>query len=278
MKTIKPLKRFGQNYLSDQNIIKKIVKEINPEKNDNIIEIGPGQGSLTERILENADTITAVEIDKRVREDLQTKFPGLQLISEDVLKIDFSKIFPEGSKKIRVVGNIPYNITSPILFKMIEYNDVIEDSVLMVQYEVAKRLRGEKGTKDYGILSVLLKFFAEVKFCFKVSPTSFHPKPKVFSAVVHLFFKDTSIDKELKYYLIQVVKASFGNRRKTLKNSLGNSIFSNINFNDSGIDLSRRAEQLDTKDFLMLAKFVQKRIKEKKDYTKLQSQIPDEQN
>ncbi len=265
MKTVKPLKRFGQNYLFDQNIISKIITEINPQKKDNIVEIGPGHGSLTEKLFEKTNTLTAIEIDKRVKENLQNKFSDLRLISENVLKIDFRKIFPEGNK-IRVVGNIPYNITSPIIFKMIEYNDVIKDSVLMVQYEVAKRLKGVKGTKDYGILSVLLNFFAEVKFCFKVSPSSFYPRPNVFSAIVHLFFKETEIDKELKYSLIQIVKASFGNRRKTLKNSLGNSIFGNINFDDSGIDLTKRAEQLDSEDFLMLAKFVQKRIEKQKEY------------
>src|SRR3989339_2267492 len=144
MKTIKPLKRFGQNYLFDLNIINKIVAEINPEPNDNIIEIGPGHGSLTEKLLEKTDIITAIEIDKRIKENLQNRFPGLKLISEDVLKTDFRKIFSERNKKLRVVGNIPYNITSPILFKMIEYNDVIEDSILMVQYEVAKRRKGNK--------------------------------------------------------------------------------------------------------------------------------------
>ena len=256
MNPTKPLKRFSQNYLFDANILNKIIAEINPKVGDNIVEIGPGPGTLTEKILEKTDTVTAIEIDKRVREHLTDKFPKLKLISEDILKINLNDIYSQKNKKLRVVGNIPYNITSPILFKLIEYNDVIEDSVLMVQYEVAKRLKGEKGTKDYGILSVLLKFFAEVKLCFKVSPSSFHPKPNVFSAVVHLFFKKTSIEKELKYYLIQVVKASFGKRRKTLKNSLSSSIFNNIDFENSGIDLSLRAEQLNTEEFLRLAKFV----------------------
>ncbi len=198
LKNTKPLKRFGQNYLFDQNIINKIIAEINPGGKNNIVEIGPGHGSLTEKILEKTSTLTAIEIDKRIKEDLQNKFPELRLISEDVLKTDFRKIFSEQKKKIRVVGNIPYNITSPIIFKMIEYNDIIEDSVLMVQYEVAKRLKGEKGTKDYGILSVLLNFFAEVKFCFKVSPSSFYPKPNVFSALVHLFFKENEYRQRIK--------------------------------------------------------------------------------
>jgi 16S rRNA (adenine1518-N6/adenine1519-N6)-dimethyltransferase len=126
----------------------------------------------------------------------------------------------------------------------------------MVQYEVAKRIKGKKGTKDYGILSVLLNFFADVRICFKVSPSSFYPKPKVDSAVIHLFFKEIEIMDEMKSLFIQVVKASFGNRRKTLKNSLSNSIFGNINFEDSGIDLTKRAEQLDIEDFLKLSEFL----------------------
>jgi 16S rRNA (adenine1518-N6/adenine1519-N6)-dimethyltransferase len=126
----------------------------------------------------------------------------------------------------------------------------------MVQYEVAKRIKGIKGTKDYGILSVLLNYFADVKLCFKVSPTSFYPKPKVDSAVIHLFFKDIEISNTMKSTFIKVVKASFGNRRKTLKNSLSNSIFMNIDFADSGVDLTKRAEQLNIEDFLALSEFV----------------------
>ena len=139
---------------------------------------------------------------------------------------------------------------------MIENNSLVKDSVLMVQYEVAKRIKGKKGTKDYGILSVLLNYFAEVKFCFKVSPSSFYPKPNVDSAVIHLFFKEINITEEVKSAFIKVVKASFGNRRKTLKNSLSNSIFMNIDFKNSGIDLTKRAEQLDAEDFLKLSEFI----------------------
>lgn len=260
MNAAKLLRRFGQNYLSDTNILNKIITEINPKADDNIIEVGPGSGALTEKILEKVNNVTAIEIDKRVKENLINRFPKLNLICEDILKINLNDIYLQKNKKLRIVGNIPYNITSPILFKLIEYNNVIEDSVLMVQYEVAKRLKGEIGTKDYGILSVLLKFFAEVKLCFKVSPSSFYPKPNVYSAIVHLFFKKTDMDKELKYYLIQVVKASFGKRRKTLKNSLGSSIFHNIDFENSGINLSMRAEQLNTEEFLKLAEFVRDKV------------------
>jgi 16S rRNA (adenine1518-N6/adenine1519-N6)-dimethyltransferase len=253
---LRPLKRFGQNYLTDPNILKKIVAEISPRDDDNLIEIGPGKGALTGKLLENINSFIAIEIDERVREELSGKFPGLKLISGDFLKIDLQKLYSLKNKKLRVVGNIPYNITSPILFKMIVNNNLIHDSVLMVQHEVAKRIKGKKGTKDYGILSVLLNFFADVRICFKVSPSSFYPKPKVDSAVIHLFFKEIEIMDEMKSLFIQVVKASFGNRRKTLKNSLSNSIFGNINFEDSGIDLTKRAEQLDIEDFLKLSEFL----------------------
>jgi len=255
---IKPLKRFGQNYLTDTNILNKIVKEIKPDPGDNLIEIGPGSGMLTEKLSEKIRSFTAVEIDKRIREDLSSEFPDINLISGNFLDTDLKELYSLKNKKLRIVGNIPYNITSPILFKLIENNEIIKDSVLMVQYEVAKRIKGKKGTKDYGILSILLSFFSDTEICFKVSPASFYPRPKIDSAVIHLFFKENTVNEDIKPLLIQVVKASFGNRRKTLKNSLGNSIFKNIDFTDSGIDLKKRAEQLNPDDFLKLALFVHK--------------------
>ncbi len=125
----------------------------------------------------------------------------------------------------------------------------------MVQNEVAKRMTAKKGSKDYGILTVLLNYFTDTRVCFKVSPNAFYPKPKVTSAVAHLRFKELSISKEKREMFISIVKACFGNRRKTLKNSLSNSIFKELNFSGSGIDLSLRAEQLDVKDFLVLTEF-----------------------
>jgi 16S rRNA (adenine1518-N6/adenine1519-N6)-dimethyltransferase len=173
---IRPLKRFGQNYLTDPNILAKIADEIAPAEDDNLIEIGPGKGALTEKLLERVNSLTAIEIDKRVREELAEKFPQLKLISGDFLEIDLFDLYSVKNKNLRVVGNIPYNITSPIIFKMIEQHKLIEDSVLMVQYEVAKRIKGKKGTKDYGIFSVILNYIADVKICFKVSPSSFTNK------------------------------------------------------------------------------------------------------
>lgn len=253
MEKVKPLKRFGQNYLKDNNILDKIVREINPTEKDFIMEVGPGLGALTSKLAETNAEITAIEIDKRVKEDLAEKFPSVQFYNEDFLKTDLLKFYNLSGRKLRAAGNIPYNLTSPIIFKLIEDNRIIYDAVLMVQYEVAKRITTSPGSKDYGILSVLLSYFAEVKFCFKVSPNVFYPKPKVYSAVIHIFMKELNISDELKKRFIQIVKASFGKRRKTLKNSLGDSIFKEIDFSDSGIDLSLRAEQLNIKDFETLA-------------------------
>jgi 16S rRNA (adenine1518-N6/adenine1519-N6)-dimethyltransferase len=255
MKKIRPLKRFGQNYLLDQNILNKIVKEIDPKPEDHIVEIGPGQGNLTSKLYQKVKILTAVEIDTRVTEDLHRKFPEIELKVDDFISLNLQSIRVNKEGKLRIVGNIPYNLTSPILFHLIKHVDIIQDTVLMVQHEVAKRMIAVKGTKDYGILSVILKYFSDTKYCFKVSPNVFFPKPKVDSAVVHIRFKDTNFTLEEKQSFMNIVKASFGNRRKTLKNSLSNSIFKELNFADSGVDLSLRAEQLELEDFIRLAEF-----------------------
>jgi len=249
---IKPLKRFGQNYLIDKNIINKIISIINPQKDDIIIEIGPGQGALTQYLASSSAKIFAFEIDKRVIEQLKEKFENVTFINADFLEIDLREL---ESSSLRIVGNIPYNITSPIIFKIFENNSLIRDAVLMVQYEVAKRMIAKVGTKDYGILSVLLKFFTDTELCFKVSPNVFYPKPKVYSAVVKMKIKECP-DEIFNKTFINVVKAAFGNRRKILKNSFSNSIFAQLNFEKSKIDLSKRAEQLDLADFIQLTNFI----------------------
>ena len=256
MSRIIPLKRFGQNYLQDQNIIRKIISEIEPKENDVIIEIGPGQGALTQYLVNFNSTFYAVEIDKRVIEDLINRFKVMKIIQQDFLEIDLSEIFQKNKNKIRVVGNIPYNITSPILFKLFDNNRIIKDAVLMVQFEVAKRMTAKIGTKDYGILSVLLNYFGKAELVFKVSRNVFYPKPNVDSAIVHIYFDEKRTDTEFNSIFKSVVKSSFGNRRKILKNSLSNSIFADIDFSGCGIDLSNRAEQLNVDDFINLAEFV----------------------
>ena len=256
MNSVRPLKKFGQNYLKDKNIIKKIVDEINPLPKDNLLEIGPGLGSLTNELVERGISFTAVEIDRRVIDDLRGRYPAVNIIENDFLELDLNNLLRTDTDKLRIAGNIPYNLTSSILFKMIENSAIIKDAVLMVQYEVARRMTANKETKDYGILAVVLSYFADVKLAFKVSANVFYPKPKVESAVVHLVFKVKEQNQSFQKTFIQVVKAAFGNRRKMLRNSLSNSIFAEINFSESGIDLSKRAEQLSMEEFLLLTTFV----------------------
>jgi 16S rRNA (adenine1518-N6/adenine1519-N6)-dimethyltransferase len=251
--TGRPKKRFGQNFLRDDNILNKIVKEINPQSDDLIIEIGPGYGALTQKLLSATENLIAVEIDNEIAGSLKEKYPQLHLINEDFLETNLSKL-TSMANTLRVVGNIPYNITSPILFKLIENNKFIKDAVFMVQLEVAKRMSAKIGIKDYGILAVVLKYFAETELCFKISPNVFFPKPKVYSALVHINFKEITESEKEQRLFIDVVKAAFGNRRKTLKNSLSNSIFHKIDFSNSGIDLSLRAENLSVDDFIKLTR------------------------
>jgi len=246
----KPLKKFGQNYLTDKNTITKIISVFNPQENDEIIEIGPGRGALTAELSKLSSKVTAIEIDNRVIENLSEKFPNVKFINQDFLKWDFVNLSSE--KKYRVIGNIPYNITSPIIFKLIEKRELFSDALFMVQYEVAKRIISEPKSKDYGILAVIMQYFATVNLEFKISPNVFFPKPKVDSAIISIKFKNkiqNNIDDKL---FISFVKAAFGNRRKTLKNSLNNSIFVNYNFEEINFDFSRRAETLVLDEFVFI--------------------------
>lgn len=252
---IRPLKRFGQNYLIDNNIINKIVETFDPLSDQTIIEIGPGTGALTKSLFDKIGPYTVIEIDTRVIEILKNELPGLRIINKDFLDIDLKEL-AEPNKKLRIIGNIPYNITSSIIFKLFSSRNFVSDALLMVQYEVAKRMTAQRGTKDYGILSVLLDYFTQTEICFKISPNVFYPKPNVWSAIVHLRF-DKDADKSINDdNFIKVVKASFGNRRKTLKNSLSNSIFSDKISKVKNFPLEKRAEELTTDDFITLTRLL----------------------
>jgi len=248
-------KRLGQNYLQDENIIRKIIAEISSNTDDLIIEIGPGKGALSKHLIHQTSKLIAIEIDMQNSQLLRESYPNLDLINKDFLKIDLFEIYKKYGKKLRVVGNIPYNITSPVIFKLIESREIVQDSVLMIQHEVAQRITAKPGGKDYGILSVITQNFAKVHLCFKVSPNVFYPRPQVNSAVIHLFFNNEFRNKKYDEVFINIVKAAFGNRRKMLYNSLKNSIFGNLNFNQTGLDLTLRAEKLSNNDFHILSKF-----------------------
>ncbi|MBN2572186.1 MAG: ribosomal RNA small subunit methyltransferase A [Ignavibacteriales bacterium] len=259
---IQPLKKLGQNFLADQGTTLKIINYLDISKNDLFLEIGPGQGIFTKEISKVCDNFIAVEFDKRVIENLQECCPKVNIINEDFLIYNFSKYY-DVNNKTRVFGSIPYNITSPIIFKLIANRNFIIDCNLIIQNEVAKRMIAKCRTKEYGIYTVLMNYFADVKYHFKIPNTVFFPKPKVHSALISFKFKqriNNEINEEL---FINLVKASFGNRRKILKNSLSNSIFASHNFSEMSNLMTKRAEELEINDFIKLTKHVQKQIKER---------------
>ncbi len=221
-------KSLGQNFLSDEGILRRIADAAKIESGDTVVEIGPGLGALTKQLLKNDLTkLIAYEVDDRAVELLQREFPDprFELRHEDILQVDMTTISKD---KLRVVGNIPYYITSPIIFKLIDDRQYIQDALLLVQLEVAERLTAEPRTKAYGIPTVLTNFFGEVKYLFKVKAGSFRPVPKVDSAVIHINFErgyfgrnnlpipDGLDMKDFQRFVRQV----FAMRRKTLRNNL----------------------------------------------------------
>ncbi len=218
----KPKKSLGQNFLIDDNIAKKIVESLNLSADDVVIEIGSGEGSLTKFILERVSKLIAVEIDSSLSVELTRKFPTekLEVMNKDVLDLKYSRLIEKSGKKMRLVGNIPYYLTSEILFNAIDNRSCISDLTIMIQREVAQRIAAKCGTKNYGILSVLTQFYGKPEILFNVSANCFYPKPTVTSSVVRIIFYD-----EIPYIADEdlfrlIVRTTFGKRRKTLRNGL----------------------------------------------------------
>jgi len=259
----RPKKFLGQNFLVDDNISRKIVKSLEITTDDFLIEIGPGYGSLTKYILKEADIYLAVEIDKgiaeKLKEDLILKNSGKNqnILSKDFLKFDLAadtERYNTSKRKIKIAGNIPYNITTEVIFKLFENKEMLSCAVLMVQKEVAARLTAKKDTKEYGILAVMTQINSDVKTLFNVPPTAFFPKPKIYSSIIKLDFgteKYSVSDYEL---LRGLVRASFGKRRKTMKNSLKDFFEkNNINPEELNFDFSRRAQNVSVEEYVILA-------------------------
>ncbi len=250
----KPLKKFGQNFLTQPAIARKIVNSLNIENDDTIIEIGPGPGVLSENIIgKNPDKYFAIEIDTRWAKDLSKKFgTKIAILNIDFLDWDLST-FLEGNKNVKIIGNIPYNITSPILFKLLDQFSKLESAVVMMQKEVAKRIVSGSGTKEYGILSILMQTFADVNYLFEVERNNFKPVPKVDSAVVKFnFFNKIDGIQDLKLFR-SIVRGTFNYRRKMLRNSLGRIFDETIVSSLEDFDLTRRPEQLSIAEFKHLS-------------------------
>lgn len=216
--SIRPKKSLGQHFLTDRNIIEKIASSIPAQKGHRVIEIGPGTGALTEALLERFEEVHAVELDQRAIKVLEEKFPGLPVHHQDVLKVDWSEL-SIGKEKTHVVGNLPYYITSQILFSLLESRAMLADALLMMQKEVAERLVSEIRTKDYGILSVQTQLMSSPEILFPVSRHCFNPPPNVESAVVRLTFDKGKLDCS-DDHLKTVVRTAFNQRRKKLSNAL----------------------------------------------------------
>lgn len=264
--TIHPKKYLGQNYLTDENISRNIVSSFNVKPDDAVIEIGPGKGALTKYIIEKTNNLIAVELDKNNCDILKNKFPKLILINKDFLTLDLNEIlnkyFSRSAQlhKLRIIGNIPYSITSGILFKLVDNRNIIIDAQLMIQEEVAQRITSLPNSKEYGILSVQMQVFSNPKLLFKVSKNCFYPKPKVDSRIINFDFTKNQ-EQEIKdvEFFRKLVRAAFSTRRKTLRNSL-KSI--DINTDELGIDFdfSRRAESLETGEFINLSNYIHSNI------------------
>jgi len=250
-------KRFGQNFLIDDNIIQRIVDSVNPQAEDNIIEIGPGLGAITKLLLQRTNTLNVIELDRDIIPKLlfNCRNEGTPVIHEmDVLKFNFHEFRQNSAsqKKIRVVGNLPYNISTPVLFLLLNSREDVQDMHFMLQKEVVERIAAQPGNRTYGRLSVMIQTYFKVTPLFLVPAYAFSPPPKVESAILRLIPDDT-FSKNIKDHKSyeDLIRLSFSQRRKTLKNNLKNLCDSDLIIS-AGIDPGQRSEELSVNDFLKL--------------------------
>lgn len=244
-------KKWGQNFLTDSNLLDRIVRTVKPQENDNFLEIGPGDGSLTELIFPKVKQMVVVEIDPLLIKHLSVRsdLDGLKIIHGDILLQDIEDLPIEDP--VRIVGNIPYNITSSIIFWLIEQLDFWDDAFIMMQKEVAQRLTATIGTKEYSRISIVVGAYLNMEMCFKIAPDVFIPKPKVESAIIRFTKKSSPIVADNQYEKFnKIVKMAFSKRRKMLRNSL-NDFDIPISIKEE-IDFTRRPETLSIEEFAKL--------------------------
>ncbi|KAF0204088.1 MAG: hypothetical protein FD173_1636 [Gallionellaceae bacterium] len=254
MSAHKALKRFGQNFLVDQNIIADIVRAIRPEANDNMVEIGPGLGALTRPLLQALNTLHVVEIDRDIIARLKMDYPQDKIVIHegDALKFDIAQL----SAPLRIVGNLPYNISSPLLFHFANYAARITDMHFMLQNEVVERMVAAPSTPEYGRLSVMLQYRFHMEKLLDVPPESFRPAPKVDSAIVRMIpMSPQEIQVKDEALFAEIVMAAFGQRRKTLRNTLRGHL-AEEDFAQLGIDAQLRAENLGWPEYAKIANWI----------------------
>ena len=255
MARVTPKKSLGQHFLKDSFVRDRIIESLQAEKDDPVVEIGPGTGAMTGILLARYPNFEAIELDQRSIAALREKYPGIRVHHADVVRYDWESYASRVDGKLHIIGNLPYYITSQILFDLLNAYTVVDEAVVMMQLEVAQRLVASTRTKAYGILSVLIQRYTEPELLFNVSRDAFYPKPDVESAVVRLKFRDEPEGvSDVDYRLFKrVVKASFNQRRKKLKNSLKNMVA------DTGQPIPEvwenvRAEELTPSDFIRLTR------------------------
>ncbi|MES9844965.1 MAG: 16S rRNA (adenine(1518)-N(6)/adenine(1519)-N(6))-dimethyltransferase RsmA [Candidatus Sedimenticola sp. PURPLELP] len=251
----RPRKRFGQNFLHDQGVINRIIASISPKPDDHLIEIGPGQGAITKELLKAAGRLEAVELDRDLLEPLArtcADLGELHIYNADAMKFEFCKL-AEADKPLRLVGNLPYNISTPILFHLLEHAGCIKDMHFMLQKEVVDRIAAEPGSKTYGRLSIMIQSQCSVTALFDIGPGAFKPAPKVTSGFLRLTpYIENPHDISDRALFATLVTQAFSQRRKTLRNCLKKLIGIDV-FEAADIDPQQRAEQLAVADFVRLA-------------------------
>ncbi len=257
-----PRKRFGQNFLHDQNVIGKIVAAINPHPGEHLVEIGPGQGALTCQLLPLVGEMDAVELDWDLIPLLEERcqpIGKLTIHSSDVLRFDFSSLVDD-ERPLRIVGNLPYNISTPLIFHLLGSATIIQDMHFMLQKEVVDRMAAAPNSRDYGRLSVMVQRFCRVERLLTIGPGAFNPPPKVDSSVVRLTpWEQPPVEIVDESLFAKIVTAAFSQRRKTLRNSL-RSLVTAADFESAGIDPVRRAETLTLEEFATLTRATLSRV------------------
>lgn len=252
-------KRFGQHFLTDANIIQRIVSSINLQADDNVVEIGPGLGAMTFPLLTNYQykNYLALEIDRDAIQSLRnntTDIKNFSVQEADALRTDFSELL-KSEENIRVIGNLPYNISTPLIFHMLNYKQRISDMIFMLQKEVVLRMCAKPNSKTYGRLSVMVQAHCQTEKLFEVPPSAFKPPPKVDSAIVRLIPSKEHDEPKDSTLFANIVREAFGQRRKTIRNSMGNYLVSD-DFEKLSLDSKARAENLSVSDFIKASNFV----------------------
>ena len=245
-----PRKRFGQHFLADEAVVGAIVDAIDPKPGQALVEIGPGLGAMTNPLVERCERLTVIELDRDLAARLR-KRSELNVIESDVLKADFAAIATQAGQKLRVVGNLPYNISTPILFHLLEHVDHVVDQHFMLQKEVVDRMAASPGNKDYGRLSVMLQWRYDIESVLDVPPEAFDPPPRVDSAVVRMQPLPLAVGVNAKL-LGELVTVAFSQRRKLLRNTLGRWLDERAFAGE--FDTQRRAEEVPVSDYLALVR------------------------